>query len=302
VHTPVLLLIFNRPQHAAAALERIRAARPPRLYVHADGPRPDRVGEAELVAQTRQVLEQIDWPCTVKTLLRDTNWGLRRGVCDALDWFFAQEEYGIVVEDDCLPDPTFFAFCEDLLQRYAHDPRVMHIAGSNLAEQHTAHLNSSFVWSKFSLVWGWASWRRAWQQMSLDLEGLDDFARDELHSFLPGNPLAQAYLLDKFRVTQAGRNQSWAYAWFYSILKHKGLCIVPTRNLIQNVGVGTSGATNTTSDDPRARLRAQAMPFPLVTPTGTEPVPAIETQLFYHTQKRRSRLWLWYLLHRLGLR
>lgn len=302
MHTPVLLLLFNRPEHAAAALDRIRSVQPERLYVHADGPRPDRVGEAELVTQTREVLQQIDWPCTVHTLLRDTNWGLRKGVSDALNWFFAQEEQGIVVEDDCLPDPSFFAFCEDLLDRYAHDPRVMHIAGSNLAERYTEHLDSSFVWSKFSLVWGWASWRRAWQKMSLDFDGLDDFAEHDLPKFLPGNPLAQAYLLDKFCVTRAGRNQSWAYAWFYSILKHNGLCIVPARNLIQNVGVGTAGATNTTGDDPRARLRARAMPFPLALPSKMEPIPVIETQLFYHTQKRRSRLWLWYLLHQLGLR
>jgi hypothetical protein len=293
----LLLLLFNRPRHAAALIERLRQVRPPRVYVHADGARPDRPGEADLVAATRRTLETIDWPCEVHTLFRERNFGLREGVSDAIGWFFRHEERGIILEDDCLPDPSFFAFCEDLLERYADDPTVWHIAGSNLAERHTAHLPSSFVWSHFSLVWGWATWRRAWEHMRLDLDGLDDWAADGgLQNLLPDR-MAQAYMLDKFRTTQQRRNHSWAYAWFYNILKNKGLCIIPTCNLIENTGVGDAAATNTRHRDPRAQLRAGRMGFPLVTPAARTPEEALERQFFYHTQKRPLRLVLWYVLH-----
>jgi hypothetical protein len=292
----ILLLFFNRPQHAAAVIERLRVIQPPVLYVHCDGPRTDREGEAELVAATRNTLESIDWPCEIHTLFRTQNMGLRAGVREAITWFFTHVERGIILEDDCLPDPTFFRFCEELLEKYANSTNVWHIAGSNLAERYTEHTESSFVWSRFSLVWGWATWRRAWQHMRPDLEGLDEFERNHvIRQFLPDR-MVQAYMLDKFRTTQQHRNHSWAYAWFYTILLHDGRCIIPTRNLIQNTGIGDAAATHTTTRDPRAILRARPMLFPLKYPIAHEPDIRLERQFFYHTQKRRWRLWLWTVL------
>ncbi|MCE7921949.1 MAG: nucleotide-diphospho-sugar transferase [Haliscomenobacteraceae bacterium CHB4] len=260
-------------------------------------------GEAEKVAEVRElVLKGVDWDCEMKTLFREENQGLRQGVYSALNWFFDAEPYGIVLEDDCVPDLTFFRFCEEILERYKDDEQMMHIGCSNLAEDHTAGLEASYVFSRFSFVWGWAGWRRAWRKMSLDLEGLDEFEQSgAIRDFLD-DPKAQAYMLDKFRVTQRRENNSWAYAWFYSILKNEGLCIVPKVNLVQNVGVGAEGATNTTVLNKKARLRAQPISFPLVHPKSRQPDPALERQFFYLSQKNRFRLWLWYMLHLLGWR
>jgi hypothetical protein len=292
----ILLLFFNRPRQAAAVIERLRSIRPARLYVHCDGPRPDRPAEAELVAATRRTLEAIDWPCEVLTRFREQNMGLRDGVHEAIGWFFSHEKQGIIIEDDCLPDPTFFPYCTELLDRYADDPTVWHIAGSNLAERFTAQRATSYSFSRFSLVWGWASWARAWQHMRLDLEGLEAFvAEGGMERLLPDR-WAQVYMLDKFRTTQARRNHSWAYAWFYTILLHDGRCIIPNRNLIQNTGIGDATATHTSVRDPRSELKAQAMHFPLVHPDSKEPDLTLERQQFYHTQKRRWRLWLWTVL------
>lgn len=296
---PVLFLVFNRPAHARATLARLRDVQPSRLYVHCDGPRPGNAQDLEKVQSVRMLIEQeIDWPCEVFTLFRDENAGLRKGVFGAISWFFEAEEKGIILEDDCVPDPSFFAFCAELLDRYSHDEQIMHIGGSNLIAASTQNLRESYVFSRFSFVWGWAGWRRAWAKMSLNLDGLDDF---DSRQYLPGT-MSRAYMDDKFRVTKAGRNNSWAYAWFYSIIKNNGMCIVPKNNLVQNTGVGEEGATNTRGRNEAARLAAGALTFPLVHPVDKKIDAKLEQRFFFATQKRQARLWLWYLLHRLGLR
>ena len=293
-NVPILFLVFNRPNQTKASLERIRLAQPSRLYVHGDGPRADRVGESEQVTAVRGLIDHgIDWDCTVQTLYRDTNMGLRAGVFDAIGWFFQQEPYGIILEDDCLPDLSFFPFCAELLEKYENDDQVMHIGCSNLAEDFTEKNVASYVFSNFSFVWGWASWRRAWERMALDLPGLEHFKVQNM---------ADTYMLDKFQQTKAGANNSWAYAWFYTILNHRGLCIVPKVNLVENTGVGAAGATHTTGKNRSAQRRAQAMSFPLVHPAQRRPDPRLETHFFYTSQKKRFRLLLWYILKKVGLR
>lgn len=298
--TPVLLLFFNRPRHAAAVLERVRMVRPARLYVHCDGPRNDT--EAEKVQEVRDVLTSIDWDCQIFTLFRDENKGLRRGVSDAIDWFFRQEEMGIVLEDDCMPDPSFFPFCETLLKRYEHEPAVMHITGSNLAEQLTFNKIESYFFSRYTFVWGWASWRRAWEKMSLNLDGYEQFVAGRKIATLTGDVMAQDYLLDKFDATRNNRNNSWAYAWFYSMLKAGGLSVVPTKNLVQNTGIGASDATHTNRKDEKAAIAASSVAFPLIHPRQIRNIPDLDREIFYHSLKSRPRLLLWYLLKRAGLR
>lgn len=302
-HVPVLFLTFNRPQHTRVSLDRIREARPARLYVHCDGPRSHISGEAEKVAEVQAIIRDgIDWECTLVPLYRAENLGLREGVYGALNWFFDQEPLGIVLEDDCVPDLTFFRFCEEVLERYKDDEQIMHIGCSNLAEAVTADLAPSYLHSRFSFVWGWASWRRAWQKMSIDLDGLDTFERSGAIKTFVNDPKAQAYMLDKFHVTKARQNNSWAYAWFFSILKNKGLCIVPKVNLVQNTGVGEPGATHTKGANEKARLRARSISFPLIHPAERKLDPVLEQLYFYVSQKGKLRLWIWYILKRLGWR
>jgi hypothetical protein len=300
---PILFLSFNRPEHTRRTLDRIRAAAPTRLYVHCDGPRGDKPNEATHVAEVREIIKNgVDWDCSVKTLYRDTNFGLRAGVYDAISWFFREEPYGIVLEDDCLPDLSFFPFCAELLERYADNEQIMHIGCSNLAECFTTNRRESYLFSRFSFVWGWASWRRAWERMSVDLEGLDAYtAQHRILDFI-SDPAAQTYMLDKFQVTARKENNSWAYAWFYSILNNNGLCIVPSINLIQNTGVGEAGATHTTGSNKSAMLEAKTMHFPLRHPNGFTVDPALEKHFFYTSQKSKLRLLLWYVLKQLGLR
>lgn len=300
---PVLFLTFNRPQHTRVVLERLRQIQPQRLYVHCDGPRPQHPADLENVQQVRAVIETlVDWPCEVHTLFREQNMGLREGVYDAINWFFGQESEGVILEDDCVPDPTFFRFCEEMLREYRHNTQIMHIGGSNLAQRYTLNLPESFVFSKFSFVWGWASWKRAWEKMSISLDGLEAFAASTQYQQFVSNNIAKTYMLDKFRTTQARKNNSWAYAWFYSILKNNGLCIVPKKNLVQNVGVGESTATNTRGADNAARLQAGSLEWPLIYPLDRVPKGRLEQHFFYSSQKKRHRLLLWWALKKIGLR
>jgi len=300
---PVLFLTFNRPQHTRVVLERLRMLQPGRLYIHCDGPRSHYKDDEKNVAAVRAVIEkQIDWPCEIKTLYRITNTGLRDGVFDAINWFFKHEAEGIILEDDCVPDLSFFRFCQELLERYRDDAQIMHIGGSNLAEKWTANNKESYVFSRFSFVWGWATWRRAWEKMSINLDGLEEFSHSEKFKQFVLNRLSRHYMLDKFQVTQQRKNNSWAYAWFYSILKNNGLCIVPHKNLVQNVGVGERSATNTTTLNKNAMLRANQLDWPIVHPVQRSPNPELEQQFFYTSQKRRPRLLLWWALKKLHVR
>lgn len=300
---PVLFLTFNRPQHTLAVLQHLRELEPAVLYVHCDGPRAEHADDISKVAAVRTMIEQqIDWPCKVHTLFRSVNLGLRAGVYDAINWFFTQETEGIILEDDCVPDPTFFRFCQEMLTQYRDDPQIMHIGGSNLAQKFTSQRIESYVFSRFSFVWGWATWRRAWEKMSLTLDGLEDFSKTKKYKQFVVNSLARIYMLDKFYHTKERKNNSWAYAWFYSILKNNGLCIVPCKNLVQNVGVGESSATNTTSANEDARIRANHLDWPLIHPLQRTPEASLEQQFFYTSQKKRLRLLLWYALKKVNLR
>lgn len=300
---PVLFLTFNRPQHTLVVLERLRMLQPGRLYIHCDGPRPHHADDEKNVTAVRAVIEkQIDWPCEIQTLYRTTNMGLRDGVFDAINWFFKHEPEGIIVEDDCVPDLSFFRFCQELLEHYRDDAQIMHIGGSNLAEKWTANNKDSYIFSRFSFVWGWASWRRAWEKMSINLDGLEEFSHSEMFKQFVSSRLSRHYMLDKFQVTKQRKNNSWAYAWFYSILKNNGLCIVPHKNLVQNVGVGERSATNTTTPNKNAMLRANQLDWPIVHPFQKTPNPALEQLFFYTSQKKRPRLLLWWALKKLNIR
>lgn len=166
--TPVLFVVFNRPETTSRVFNSIRNARPARLYVAADGPRAMREGEAQRCVEVRRIASAVDWPCEVRTLFRDENIGCRRSVSGAISWFFEHEPEGIILEDDCLPDASFFSYCATLLERYRIEPRVMAITGNNFQPSMEGY-SASYYYSIYNHVWGWASWRRAWALYDADM-------------------------------------------------------------------------------------------------------------------------------------
>jgi hypothetical protein len=239
--TPVLFIIFNRLRTTPKAFECIRQIKPQYLYIAADGPRPDKPGEAELCKQTRElVLNMIDWPCEVKTLFRDENWGCGKGVSDAITWFFNEAEEGIVLEDDCIPDPSFFTFCEVLLERYRDNPKIMHIGGNNF-QFGQIRGDGDYYYSFFSHNWGWASWKRAWKHFQYDLDDQKNQIRKVYKPAFKNNKPFVWFLDNRFNEIKMPQNHIWDIQWHFAIIKNKGISIVPNKNLVQNIGFGEDG-------------------------------------------------------------
>lgn len=249
---PVLVLAHRRPELARRLLETIAPARPQSLFLACDGARPDRPGESDLVAATRSALDVgIGWECRVERRYLDQNLGCRRAVESAVSWFFANVEEGIILEDDCIPSPDFLEFCSELLERYRQSERVMHIAGDNSASASTVLARSDYCFIGRTPIWGWATWRRAWDRY--------DWGLQRFQSGLP--PLRTVYRDAREREMRArvlGRiargdgPDTWDYIWSWSVASAGGLAIVPRVNLVQNVGHG-AGATHTVdSRDSRA--------------------------------------------------
>ena len=259
----VLFLVFNRPDTTAQVMEAIRQARPTRLYVAADGPR-DRAGEQELCDQTRAIATALDWPCEVRTLFREKDLGCGRAVSSAISWFFDQEEEGIILEDDCIPSLSFFRYCEELLERYRHDKRVMCVSGGNYQDGRNV-TDYSYYFSRYMHCWGWASWRRAWQLHDPNLALWDKFvATGGLRYWSWGNAAFEEYW--NRWVKDACRGVDiWDCQWMASCWMNNGLTCIPQKNLVQNVGFDER-ATHTTERDHRATLAAEELGFPLLHP------------------------------------
>lgn len=246
---PVLFLIFNRPDTTALVMQAIRAARPPRLYVAADGPR-ERIGEAERCEEARRVAAAIDWDCKVQTLYRKHNLGCREAVSSAINWFFENESEGIILEDDCLPEPSFFPFCGELLAHFRDDERIMCVTGNNF-QREMGDYPYSYYFSKYNHCWGWASWRRAWQYYDCDMESYRAFNRSGLLEAMSSAPGFTAYWQNCFNSVEKRELDTWDYVWTYSCWAKNGLTVTPRCNLVSNIGFGQN-ATHTT--DPESSL------------------------------------------------
>jgi len=234
LHTPILLLVFNRPEQALLVFRQIRLQQPEQLFIAADGPRADRPEEAALCEATRTaVLNGIDWPCKVETLFRPHNLGCGKAVSTAIDWFFGHVEEGIILEDDCVPDPTFFSFCTAMLTKYRLSPNIMHINAGNY-QAGMQRGNASYYFSRYAHVWGWATWRRAWQYYDFTLlryqhdsrQGLNNFMRSELESIYNA------------------KTDTWDTQWFMTVWFNKGWVITPNISLVKNIGFNRN-ATHT---------------------------------------------------------
>ena len=231
--TAVLFLVFNRPDTTRQVFEAIRKAKPSRLYVAADGPREGKLGEVERVDEVRTIATGVDWPCEVKTLFRDKNLGCKYAVSGAITWFFEQEEHGIILEDDCLPSPSFFKFCEIMLDKYRENKSVWMINGFNPRQPGIS--SSEYFMSQNPSVWGWASWRDRWMHYAVDM----DYSRKELYRStglkLPDYVIR--YYDSAFYDTASGKIDTWDYQLSFLILKNNGYVIKSFANLINNIGV-----------------------------------------------------------------
>ncbi|MGA1584009.1 MAG: glycosyltransferase family 2 protein [Saprospiraceae bacterium] len=257
--TPILFITFNRPAHTARVFEAIRAVRPSKLYIATDGPRAGVKGEDEKVKKVRKIATSVDWPCEVRTKFQDRNLGCKYGPYAAISWLFEHETQGIILEDDCLPNPDFFTFCETLLERYACDERIWTITGMN-AQGAIQRGNASYFFTRYSHLWGWATWRRAWEKADMDIVFWPKWkASRAWKSFWP-EPAQRRFWEHIFdKVYQKGMESAWDYAWVASIWYHDGLSVAPNRNLVSNIGFGPESTHTRNTDTPIAALPTEPL-------------------------------------------
>ena len=258
LNTPVLFLVFNRPDTTLIVFEKIRQTKPPRQYVAGDGPRKGNDEDKEKVKKVRDIVNRIDWPCEVKTLFREKNLGCKKGVSTAITWFFNQEEKGIILEDDCVPNLDFFNFCESLLDRYAKDEKISVISGNNF-QNGKWRGDASYYFSKYSHIWGWASWRRAWKYYDGDIKFWPQWRNSKAWLNYMPDKMERKEWEKIFDRVYDGQIDSWAYPWMACLWYKDGLTATPNVNLVSNIGFGVDATHTLYENDKNANQPTQEL-------------------------------------------
>jgi len=236
METPVIFIIFNRPDNAGVVFEKIREAKPKKLYVVADGPRENKFGEKEKCEETRKIIEKIDWDCEVIKDYSEINLGCDKRVTSGITNAFQFFESAIILEDDCVPNASFFRFCEEMLEKYKNDERIMTVSGNNFLFEKKTIIKDSYYFSAYSYIWGWATWKRAWNKHDREMTACPNI----------------------------GKN-TWDIQWAFSCMNQKGLTIIPRENLVSNIGFGKN-STHTKIKSQTANMATYEMDFPLSHP------------------------------------
>lgn len=279
--TPVIFLIFRRPKETSLVFEQIRKARPPKLFIVADGPRNS--DEKILTDSTREVVSRIDWPCEVFRNYSDINLGCRECVSSGITWAFNHTEKAIILEDDCLPNETFFKYCEEMLVRYESDEHIMHIGGTNFQQDNSGYAHnigdSSYYFSNIAQIWGWATWKRSWDKYDKYMQTWPNTANlKSFRGIFPNLPTLHYW---KHMFTRLYRNETdtWDIAWTYTCFREGGMCIMPRVNLITNIGtnIGSAHKSSVFSNIPNTELH-----FLLIHPKNIK----VNTELDLFTYKK----------------
>ncbi len=258
------MLVFNRPEHTARVFEAVRAARPRTLLVVADGARESKAGEHETCRKTRAVFDAVDWPCEVVRLFSDTNMGCGRRIGSGITEVFERVDRCIFLEDDCLPDPTFFPYCEDLLERYADDDRVMAVSGDGFAaDLGGIRFPHSYFFTRYVHIWGWATWRRAWSHFDLltkEWPAVRDSSRRRREVLGAGDE--GRFWTEWFERCHQNPGDTWDVPWVFNCWMAGGISICPDRNLVSNIGSDGTG-THGGKPSPYADMKRRPMAFPM---------------------------------------
>ncbi|MCA9106845.1 MAG: glycosyltransferase family 2 protein [Pirellulaceae bacterium] len=250
--TPIAFCIFNRPDLTERVFQAIARQRPRHLLVISDGPRADRPAEAELVARCREIATSVDWECDLRVEFAESNLGCKTRINSGLTWAFEQHEELIILEDDCLPEDSFFAYAEAMLARYRDDRRVMMISGDQFRPQADAPYD--YYFSKWAHIWGWASWRRAWRLRDEQLATWPEARRLGWLETYFETDRERAHWEAVFDAVHEGRIDTWDFGWMYSCWLQSGWTVLPSVNLVTNIGFDARATHTTDADSLLSRL------------------------------------------------
>jgi hypothetical protein len=276
--TAVAFIVYSRPETTRRVFERIRKAKPPRIYLIADGPKVP--GQSSVCEEVRNIVESgIDWNCEFHRIYSDKNLGCARRAQTGLDLVFEQEDQAIILEDDTLPDPSFFKFCEELLFRYKYNDSVFHIAGMNMFPQ-LFRGNNSYCFTSIPNMWGWATWSRAWKHYDLQMKDWNNENKKQFLSKWCVTRSLQKGMGSMFDLHCDNDDPwTWDYQWFYACWRNGGMAVLPAKNIVSNIGIGPS-ATHTVNEIaiPLFPSFLQFMNSPLTHPQKVERNLSIEKQ------------------------
>lgn len=287
---PILFIVFNRLDTAKRVLESIQQAKPPKLYIASDGARSSRDCESDQVTNVREyILANIDWECEVKTLFREKNLGCKIAVSSAISWFFEHEEMGVILEDDCLPHPTFYRFCQELLDKYKDDQRIAMISGNNFQFGHKLN-NDSYYLSKNNHIWGWASWRDRWvNDYDIKMTQWPIIKDENRVSDLFDSKEEQKHFHQVFEKVSKNGIDTWDYQWNFCSRINGRVAILPNINLVSNIGFGVN-ASHTKEISEVANMDTQEMIFPLKHPRNFFVSSMLDSRYFIRTNKKNTFL------------
>ncbi len=270
-NTPILFMIFNRPDTTRRVFERIKQIKPPVLLISADGPRKDRPQEYERCQQCRDIIKEIDWECRVETNFSDVNLGCKKRVSSAITWAFDLVDRAIILEDDILVDMSFFRFCQEMLEKYKDDERIMMVSGNDLGRNDIG--DASYGFSSMASIWGWATWRRAWKKYDVEMKLWPEAQKmGLLQQTFFRKRVIEDWTSD-FQNTYDGKIDTWDYQWLFCQMLNRGMGIVPKYNMVENIGF-REDATHTTNVD--YKFNVYSMDFPLKHPKLFFPVELYE--------------------------
>lgn len=268
--SPIILIMFNRPMQTREVLHQISLARPSQLLVVSDGPRIGVSGESDLVQECRDLIHLIDWECEVHTKFSNQNLGCRKSVSEGLTWAFSLVDTAIILEDDCLPAQSFFRFCDELLERYRLDESVGSICGSNLDEEETHNLQFSYFKSSYPAVWGWATWKRVWDQYTPDLT---DFRASSVREVVRSRQLprlSRRFWTSRFEFVSKDKIDTWDYQLVFLHWRLGMDSLIARENLVSNIGFGAEATHTLNPNSPYSQKRLSSLSFPLSHPDNNE--------------------------------
>ena len=284
--TPILFIIFNRPDVTIRVFNEIKKIKPSKLYVVADGPRESKAEEKEKCNETREIIDLVDWDCEVFKNYSDINLGCKKRVSSGIDWFFEQEEQGIILEDDCLPTQSFFKFCEEMLEKYKNEDKVGMISGDNFQFGKVKN-QYSYYFSRYSHIWGWATWRRAWKKYDVSIRIWQELKKEKILKNIFNNVRDEYYWSKIFDDVYKNKIDTWDYQWSFTCFINNYLSVMPEKNLISNIGFSKDSGTHTKRFSKFSNMETEELQFPLKSPP--EIVRSVESDNI--TQKNNYPFW-----------
>lgn len=263
-NTPILLIAFNRPNTTKIVFESITRIKPNKLYIAIDGPREGVAEDREKTKEVADIFKKIPWECELHLLIREKNRGCKDSVSSAINWFFENEESGIILEDDCVPNIDFFGFCSELLQKYKNKDEIYMITGDNF-QNGICRGEFSYYYSKLTHVWGWATWRRAWKNYDVNMSFWPKFKKSKEYKEIFHIQTARKYFSTIFDAVYNGKIDTWDYQWTACVWYNQGLSVTPNKNLVKNIGFGPE-ATHTKIETMRSRNQITEKILPLNSP------------------------------------